>query len=85
MKRIENGGPAYPSMNISKASGSNTIHAITKEGMSLRDAFAIAALQGILAGYWSNTAMGDLAPDAIADEAYQHADAMIAVREGGRE
>ena len=83
MKRIENGGPAYPSMNISKASGSNTIHAITKEGMSLRDAFAIAALQGILAGYWSNPDWTNMRPDTLAKAAYQHADAMIAAREGG--
>lgn len=75
MKKLDESQPAFP------VPGDQTRSRMI--GMSLRDAFAISALQGILAGYWSNTAMGDLAPDAIADEAYQHADAMIAARKGG--
>ncbi|WP_339819707.1 hypothetical protein [uncultured Paracoccus sp.] len=52
-------------------------------GMTLRDWFASQALTGITAGYWSNPNMGGLTPQTMADEAYQHADAMIAARKGG--
>lgn len=44
--------------------------------MDLRDQFAIAAMQGLIAGNYAYGGLGSLAQDA-----YAHADAMIAERE----
>lgn len=66
--KFDDGGPAYPN-TIANRPGEHGC-----EGMSLHDAFAMAAMQGILAD-----------PDvyvceAIARDAYRMADAMIAER-----
>lgn len=69
MSKINTGGPAFPSHG--------SMGEVTQEGMTLRDYFATAALQGLLAT--------DLncAPEyvqAIADSAYVMADAMLKAR-----
>jgi|688.fasta_scaffold963475_1 hypothetical protein len=68
-KPKDNGGTAFP------AHGGGT------NGMSLRDYFAAAAMQGLLAacrpGYEYT---GDNGPQRCAAEAYRYADAMIAAR-----
>ena len=74
MELKDDGGPAYPADDLSD------IH-----GMSLRDAAALAALQGIVAGYMSNPDMSGLSPQMIADESFQYADAFIAARNGGQD
>lgn len=48
--------------------------------MDLRDQFAIAALQGLLANLGMKTGNADF---VIAEAAYRFADAMIEVRESG--
>lgn len=73
------GGQAFPGPAFTRTSHPNG-HDM---GMTLRDWFAGQALAGITAGYWSNPNMGGLTPQTMADEAYQHADAMIAARKGG--
>lgn len=81
MTHINTGGPAYP---VTFEGGKNNGETpFFNEGMTLRDWFAGQALTGITAGYWANPQMGGLSPHAMADEAYQHADAMIAARKGG--
>lgn len=50
------------------------------QGLGVRDFFAAQALTGILSGYWSNSEMGGLGPKDLAEEAYAHADAMLAAR-----
>lgn len=49
-------------------------------GISVRDYFAGECIAGILAGYWGNPDMGGLSPANLADEAFQMADAMMAMR-----
>ena len=66
MSTIDNGGPAFPV-------GSGDMR--DPVGMSLRDYFAAAAMQGICA---SGPMITD---DVIALEAYSIADAMIKARE----
>jgi len=70
-EQIDNGGPAFPSPEAAK------IHygdASLYSGMTLRDYFAAAALQGILA-------YGVC--DGVAEEAYNQADQMLAARKEG--
>ena len=65
------GGPAFPLI-------SEDYEAIRHIGMSLRDYFAAAALQGLLA----SSSVGDaLAEPDYAKAAYIQADAMLAERE----
>jgi hypothetical protein len=63
-KQIDNGGPAFPDGGQHNYTG----------GMTLRDYFAAAALQGILA-------YGVC--DGVAEEAYNQADQMLAARKEG--
>ena len=67
--RTKDGGQAFPvtDMNGGPASG----------GMSLRDYFAAAALQGTLSGPTG----GPNTYEGLADAAYSAADAMLAARE----
>ena len=68
MEAKPNGGPAFPSL---RELGDI---ATTDDGMSLRDYFAAAAMQGICAS-------GPMiANDVIAQEAYAIADAMLDAR-----
>lgn len=72
MGKIDDGGPAFPGENSSAIS----------PGMSLRDYFAAAALQGILAGGFANTIPHDdiSGGSQAAGFAYLYADAMLAER-----
>ncbi|MFA8385421.1 MAG: DNA-directed RNA polymerase subunit alpha C-terminal domain-containing protein [Pelagibaca sp.] len=49
----------------------------------LRDSIAIRVLAGIVTGLWTNPDMGAITPEAMADEAYQCADAMLNARAKG--
>ena len=66
------GGPAYP---IQKTDTHDTW-----PGMSLRDAAALAALQGLLSGSYRDTTSYNLGEVSV--EAFKIADAFIAAREG---
>jgi hypothetical protein len=74
VKKIDDGGPAYPchtdQVQIDRTN--NRVIPVLHGGMSLRDYFAAAALQGMASSEhtWSN----------IAKSAYLAADAMIAAR-----
>jgi hypothetical protein len=78
------GGPAFPSAGILTPDG------IAYEGMSLRDHFAAAALQGFLASESGNIErlaeltgyIGSSAARISAQTAYIYADAMLAARDG---
>jgi hypothetical protein len=84
MNKIDDGGPIAPNMVTRTAEGvSSVIEA--QGGMTLRDHFAAAALQGWLASYgpeaphpiYNETAMN------VALNSYRMADAMIAARKEG--
>jgi hypothetical protein len=64
----DNGGPAFPTPQREGTFGGS------HDGMSLRDYFAAAALQGICAN-------GVQSPPVAAAQAYHLADAMIEARE----
>lgn len=64
------GGPAFPTVDANYREGD-----YGTMGMSLRDYFAAAALQGIIAAYPQANV-----PDAAAT-AFQYADALLAARE----
>ena len=66
----DTGGPAFPA-EINGPRGSKLI----TPGMTLRDYFAAAALQGMLADYTRDSSTHD-----FAQYAYRYADAMIAER-----
>lgn len=73
----KNGGPVFP---VDAAMRDGYGQPIDFPGMSLRDWFAGQALQGILAGYWSNESLSGLSETVIAGEAYRAADAMLGAR-----
>jgi hypothetical protein len=76
MNKIDDGGPIAPNMVTRTAEGvSSVIEA--QGGMTLRDHFAAAALQGILAYYI------DVSPAKVAKVSYEYADAMLAARKEG--
>ena len=70
-ERIKNGGPAFPFREQDGEGGYQRF-----PGMSLRDYFAAAAMQGMLA-----SPDGDGHIERYAVGAYQIADAMLAARE----
>lgn len=73
-EKINNGGPAYPVYT------GNAKH--WEFGMTLRDAFAIAALPGLIRECRGDTREGDISyPEYVARCAYLTADAMIKERE----
>ena len=66
------GGPAYP-VTITDRSGQI---AATQCGMTLRDYFAAAAMQGVLAASWGNP----MGCQGLANDSYRVADAMLKER-----
>jgi len=71
---IKDGGQAYPCAGLSGLPNDNFIN--PTEGMSLRDHFAGLAMQGSCACPDNNAP-----PRAVANWAYEIADAMLAARE----
>ena len=69
---INDGGPAFPCLPSQHLNGFYS----TGNGMTMRDYFAAAALQGLLADG------GGASWDDDAKNAYKAADAMIRAREG---
>jgi hypothetical protein len=70
MTEINNGGWAFPGVG----------QGVYWEGMTLRDYFAAAALQGMVA---STVSSAVFPISIIAEMAYQYADAMLAQRDKG--
>ena len=73
-KMINDGGPAFPSVYYSEPIGSIGPQLTIKGGMTIRDVFAAAALQG-------NLIEPTASNDDVAKWAYSLADAMIRARE----
>ena len=80
---INNGGPAFPTVATATTHGFYAdgqpcmTHYGSRSGISVRDYFAAAALQGMLADL--NTGGSD---SQFAESAYAYADAMLKAREG---
>jgi len=75
-KQIDDGGTAFPVPSVCNANGDLLYGTV---GMTLRDYFAAAALQGMICHY-GRDAMTD---EDKARDAYELANAMIAARKGG--
>ena len=71
---INDGGPAYPNVYYSEPIGSIGPQLTIKGGMTLRDYFAAAALQG-------NLIEPTASNDDVAKWAYSLADAMLKAKE----
>jgi hypothetical protein len=83
MSKINDGGQAFPVQLVEHVSAHN------HPGMTLRDYFAAAALQGILASFdVTSRRRAEVEPEImhrIAPAAYLLADAMLAERERGQQ
>jgi hypothetical protein len=75
---INDGGPAFPCVYYSEPIGSIGPQLTIKGGMTLRDYFAAAALQGLLASIQPNQLWSG---DDVAVTCYRTADAMLKARE----
>jgi len=73
---INDGGPAFPCAYYSEPIGSIGPQFTIKGGMTLRDYFAAAALQGMLT---DSCIQGS--DSQFAESAYSYADAMLKARE----
>lgn len=89
MSAKNDGGPAYPSLfvnqydeNVSAPDGQIVSHgcSVHMSGMSLRDAFAIAALPSIIRLCANDTMHEMTKANYFASRAYEIADAMIEAR-----
>lgn len=72
----EDGGPAFPEAGLAGLPNEEFID--PRPGMTLRDYFAAAALQGAIAA--TANAASDPAPERAANYAFRVADAMLAER-----
>ena len=81
MRKIEDGGAAFPATKSTGYVTASTTTIVSVGGMTLRDYFAAAALTGNLAsnsiGYKYT---GENAVEKATAEAYHYADAMIEAR-----
>ena len=83
---MKDGGPAFPQPCTNQGYSANSPYDIAGGGMSLRDYFAAKAMQGlipVLKYVKSDVNETEQVPTAVAQTAYEFADAMIAER--GRE
>ena len=81
MTQRHDGGPAYPHDVFVKTPDGIPHLAEREFGMTLRDAAALAAIQGLCVGYWSQ---GGLDAEDIATTANHIADAFLASLEGDK-
>jgi hypothetical protein len=75
--KMINDTPAFPCVYYSEPIGSIGPQLIIKGGMTLRDYFAAAALQGMLA----NPNIYDICDEAAVLESFEISDAMLKARE----
>jgi hypothetical protein len=79
---INDGGSAFPYKRQIRCNG-EVIDYVMESGLSIRDYFAAAALQGLLGNseFHVETDVESEIPNAIAKYSYEAADAMIKARE----
>jgi hypothetical protein len=70
--------PAFPTLTWDQLESGQIVQETESEGLSKREVFAMAAMQGLLAGRWSCPDNVDCSPETIAPLAVKHADALIA-------
>ena len=76
MSKIDEGGAAFP---LPKQVFGENIHLeYADKGITMRDYFAAAALQGLI----FHNSFGEVSDENIAKGSYQYADAMIEARKG---
>ena len=79
----KDGGPAFPRIDGIESDDHvpGRQHVVVSDGMTLRDYFAGAAMEGHLSGMWVSDKPHGWSHDDIAREAYSMADAMLKARE----
>jgi hypothetical protein len=77
-KKIDDSGSALPLPMSGRIHDDQSFSIDWFEGLSIRDYFAAASLQGLLAGYYSDKCSANLSE--VPDEAFKVADAMIQAR-----
>ncbi len=80
MKNINEGGPAFPFTGQRYERDQDGQFKIKPQGMSLRDYFAAAALQGLLACP-TLTSHPETPTEHMSEWSFKYADAMIAAKE----
>lgn len=78
MAKLKNGGPAFPEIKSKSEdiSNGNVTDVYSEGGLTKREIFALAALQGLLASYyWKGPAGLDMRKISLA--AFELADAML--------
>lgn len=77
----DDGGPAFPSWDIGPVGSEGTEGTVPVHGMSLRDAFALGALSGVMhdRAIWNCTPGEEV---DVARRLYRWADAMLRARTG---
>lgn len=82
--QINDGGPAFPHKRQIRCNG-EVIDSEMEPGMTLRDYFAAAALQGLLSGYLHRAKLDNdgalMIPESIYETAYRSADEMLIAKE----
>ena len=78
MNAQNDGGPAFPKLDYFAGPDGSGGVPVSEGGMSLRDYFAAAAMQGLIAS--NDDGAGDRIAE-IPDYAYEIADAMLKARE----
>lgn len=79
--KIDDGGPAFARPSSQDGNGPRAEFFTAQDGLSIRDYFAAAALQGLLA-YWRGSG-SDEPTRYFPRRAYEYADAMLAARKKG--
>ena len=80
MSQTNDGGPAFPHLDLYAGAGNSQPTPTQYNGMSLRDYFAGQALAGYLANAKAESRVA-----VVAEWAYDYADAMLAERQKERE
>lgn len=77
MNKKQDGGPAFPLYIPTQQAGDNSE---VIDGMTLRDAFAAKAMNGMLSANGDSDGHLEFEPPTVAKNAYRMADAMLAAR-----
>lgn len=74
----KNNTPAFPTLTWDQLQSGEIIQETEESGFSKREAIAMAAMQGLLAGRFASEERLDCSPETIATLAVNHADALLA-------
>ncbi len=93
MSKFKDGGLAFPGTRFEPVgteadyggSEDDLVYGdVPHPGMSLRDYVAAKTLAAMVAGMWSNSAMGGVPPQDMCEGAFDYADAFLKAREASQ-